>query len=113
MCSLGETTAFKNSLLDPTKLISCPIHFSTEILISGGGRTFLIAKAQKVCASKQLEEQAKHHPMVSHEPRILLGLYLLWTLTGLGPSGPNPNTCVCVNEVPDNTEMKSRNEKQN
>lgn len=62
----------------------------------------------KVCASKQLEGQAKHHHMLSHEPRILLGLHCLWTLISLGPCRHDPNICACVNEAPDNTEMKSR-----
>lgn len=86
-----------------SNVIPYHILLATAMLAGGGGSMFLLAKTQRVYASKQLEGQAKHHHMLSHEPRILPDLF--W----LGPSKAQPRH-LCGREW---SIWQGRNRKQN
>lgn len=87
--------------------------FSTEILISSGRTTFLIAKAQR------FEPPGNWKNKLNITICCLMSQGYCWTFIGYGPllawalqAMTHTHICARVNEVPDNTEMRSRTECQ-
>lgn len=84
--------AFRSSLLDITCVTPYPISFLNSNLIGGGGRTFLLAKTQRFMP------QATGINKLNITLVCLMSQGYRWAFI----------ICVSVNEVSDNTEIRSR-----
>jgi len=97
-----EAIAFRNSSLDLTNAVPYSILFSTAILIGGSGRMLLLAKTQSFMPPSNWKDKLKITIC------CLLSRGYCWTCTGLGPSRHDPQIWEGVNELSDNTEIRSR-----